>query len=580
MSKFFHDGTLNEIKSRANIIDVIGRVIPIKRAGSNYKGVCPFHNEKTPSFVVSEQKQIFTCFGCGATGDAIEFVQRYYNLDFPQAIEKIAGEYGIELKRNDENYERKQLLYKINREAALFFYRAFYESANEGYRYMTGRGMKPETLKKFGVGYADEKWDSLLHHMNGKGYDNEQLLELGLISQSRGKYYDKFRNRVIFPIINTRGKVIGFGGRALGAAEPKYLNSPENMIFHKKNNLYALNMTRQEIRKEDAAILVEGYMDVISLWQAGVKNVSASLGTALTENQARLLSGYTKNIILSYDSDEAGRTAALRGLDILRKEDLSAKVLHIDNEKDPDDFIQKHGTEAFLKLVDRALPEVEYKIETIKQRVDADTEAGKVKLLKEIVEILQELSPIEADIYIKKTASEMKISEGALRTEASRMRKAGPVARKAEKEGAEIEKISTLEKNLLKLIMTNPAYYSKVAPYSHVFKGNAKKIFFIVRNLHNEGKNMKVKDIEEYAEEPDIKKVLRDIDENIILAGVEEQILKDCIKEIEILDLKQREKELNDQLALADEDENAARIKQIMEEIVQIQRIIREQEGS
>ncbi|MDD2218397.1 MAG: DNA primase [Eubacteriales bacterium] len=576
---FFNDSTLNEIKSRVNIVDIIGRVIHIKKAGSNYKGACPFHNEKDPSFVVSEQKQIFTCFGCGATGDAIEFVQRYYNLDFPQAIERIANEYGIELKRNDENYERKQILYEINREAALFLYRTFNESANKGYQYMKERGIRPEALKKFGIGYADEKWDSLYIYMKNKGYDKKLLLELGLISESKGKHYDKFRNRVMFPIINTRGKVIGFGGRAIDNAEPKYLNSPENIIFHKKNNLYALNLTKQDVGKEDYAILVEGYMDVISLWQAGIKNVSASLGTALTENQARLLSRYTKNIILSYDSDGAGRAAALRGLDIFRNEDLNAKVLHVDDGKDPDDFIKKNGKEAFLKLINEALPAVEYKIEAIKQRVDVYTEEGRVKLFKEIVGILRELSPIEADIYIKKISNDTKISEGALRTELEGVRKTKPIGTKIEQEAQDIQKISNLEKNLLKLIITNPKYYSKVAPYAHVFKSRAGKIFFIVRDLYNKGINIEIKSVEEYLDDKEMK-IIQDIDKNILIDGMEEQIFNDCVKEIEILDLKKREKELSDKLALTNEEENASQIKEIMEEIVQIQRIIREQEGS
>ncbi|MFR9144560.1 MAG: DNA primase, partial [Lentihominibacter sp.] len=312
-----HVNIVDEIKSRCNIVDVIGRVVPLKKAGSNYKGVCPFHNEKTPSFIVSESKQIFTCFGCGATGDLLEFVKRYYNLDFRGSVEMLAKEYGISLEGAFRSNKDKDELYEINRQAARFFFKALRQQANLGYTYMKRRGISEEILNKFGIGYADEKWDSLYGFLRGKGISEEKMLDLGLISKSNGRYFDKFRNRVIFPIINTGGKVIGFGGRIIGEGEPKYLNSQESNIFKKKYNLYGLNLAGGDVRKEDSIILVEGYMDVVSLYQNGVRNVSASLGTALTENQARLIKRYTKNVILSYDADNAGQSAAMRGLDIL-----------------------------------------------------------------------------------------------------------------------------------------------------------------------------------------------------------------------------------------------------------------------
>ncbi|MFR8518618.1 MAG: DNA primase, partial [Emergencia timonensis] len=325
----FSNSTIENLKNQINIIDVVGRVVPLKRAGSNYKGVCPFHNEKTPSFVVSEQKQIFTCFGCGATGDAIEFAKRYYNLDFSEAVEKLAGEYGISLEKNTF-HDNREIYYKVNKLAANFFYKAFTEKANKGYAYMKRRDISPAILKKFGIGYADAQWDSLYKYLLSQGVDKKIMLELGLVSESKGKYYDKFRNRVIFPIINTSGKVIGFGGRAIDAEDnPKYLNSAESKIFQKKYNLYGLNISRQSVGKEGFIILVEGYMDTIALYQSGIENVAASLGTALTENQAKLIKRYTKDVILSYDADGAGRAAALRGLDILRKEECKVKVLHV-----------------------------------------------------------------------------------------------------------------------------------------------------------------------------------------------------------------------------------------------------------
>ncbi|MFR7991313.1 MAG: DNA primase, partial [Anaerovoracaceae bacterium] len=373
----FSNQTIESLKNQVNIIDIVGRCVPLKRAGSNYKGVCPFHSEKTPSFVVSEQKQIFTCFGCGASGDVIEFVQRYYNLDFNEAIEKIAGEYGITLEKNAYN-DRREIYYKVNKMAAGFFYRAFTERANKGYAYMKRRGISPAVLKKFGIGYADEQWDSLFRYLQSQGVDKKIILELGLASESRGKCYDKFRDRVIFPIINTAGKVIGFGGRAIdGRDNPKYLNSPESRIFQKKNNLYGLNISRQSAGKAGYIILVEGYMDVIALYQSGVENVAASLGTALTENQAKLIKRYTKDVVLSYDADGAGRAAALRGIEILKSEDCKVKVLHVDDGKDPDEYIKKNGKEAFLQLVQGALPYADYKLESAKTGFDLNSDEGK-----------------------------------------------------------------------------------------------------------------------------------------------------------------------------------------------------------
>ena len=291
-------GITDEIKAGCNIVDVIGRSVNLKRSGSNYKGVCPFHNEKTPSFVVSEDKQIFTCFGCGQSGDVISFVEKYYNLSFQEAIEKLASEYNIELKSGEfKNEKKKDVMYNINAEAARFFFEQMRTTENPAYKYIRRRGISDQTIVKFGIGYAPDSWDSLILDMKDKGIDEKQMTALGLASGNNGKIYSKFRNRIMFPIINTRGKVIGFGGRVLDDGIPKYLNSPESEIFRKKNNLFGINLTRQEISKEGKAILVEGYMDVISLFQQGVKNVVASLGTALTENQALMLKRYTNDAV-------------------------------------------------------------------------------------------------------------------------------------------------------------------------------------------------------------------------------------------------------------------------------------------
>lgn len=576
--------TVDEIKSRCNIVDVIGRVVSLKKAGSNYKGRCPFHNEKTPSFVVSETKQIFTCFGCGATGDVIGFVQQYYQLDFMQAIEKLADEYGITIQKGFRKNENKEEAYTINREAAKFFFRAFREKENPGYRYMREREIAPETLNKFGIGYADETWSSLYEYLTGLGFKQEKLLELGLISQSKGKYYDKFRSRVMFPIINTSGKIIGFGGRIIGDGSPKYLNSQESSVFLKKNNLYGLNITRQEIHKEDRAILVEGYMDVISLYQSGVRNVSASLGTALTENQARLLKRYTENIILSYDADEAGIKAALRGLDILHSEHCRVKVLHVSDGKDPDEFVKKNGKNAFLKLVEEALPFADYKLSVLRKRFDLTSTQERVDFLKNAAGVLRQLSPVEADIYIKKLAEETKISEGAIRLEVNgnnseKQVSGGNYVPRKEQEALS-DAVTALEKNMIKLILQSSKYYVEILPYEkQVFTtAGGQNIYRGIKELYEENEELDIRRLIDSLDTEDAD-ALQDIMENVRLAHKEEQIFSDCIHTIKRNGLVQREQELIMQLSIADEEDNTEQITALTKELMNIQMMIKNGRG-
>lgn len=578
------NNTVDEIKSRCNIVDVIGRVVPLKKAGSNYKGVCPFHNEKTPSFVVSETKQIYTCFGCGATGDVINFVERYYQLEFIPAIEKLADEYGITIQKGFHKNENKEESYQINREAAKFFFKALRQSANPGYTYMKNRGITPDILNKFGIGYADGKWDSLYQYLTGLGFKKEKLLELGLISQSKGKYYDKFRDRVMFPIINTSGKVIGFGGRIVGDGSPKYLNSQESPVFLKKNNLYGLNITRQEISREDCAILVEGYMDVISLYQSGVRNVSASLGTALTENQAKMLKRYTDNVVLSYDADQAGIKAALRGLDILYNENCRVKVLHVSDGKDPDEFVKKNGKKAFLDLVERALPYADYKLSLLRKEYDLDSTEGRVDFLKKAAEVLRVLSPVEADIYIKKLAAETKISEGAIRLEitGNTSEKQASERTAAHRKGADAapEDITMLEKNMIKLILRNSSYYPKLLPYESVAFTTAcgQSIYKGIKELYTEHEEIDVRKLADGLE-TDNAEVLKNILKNVRLAHKEEKIFADCLETIRKKELTQKEQELIMRLSMADEEENKEMIRELTQELMDIQKMMKNGRG-
>ena len=411
-----YDNFTDELKNQLNIVDIIGREVTLKKSGSNYMGRCPFHNEKTPSFSVNEGKQFYHCFGCGKSGDVISFVQEYYKLPFMEAVEKLATENGIKLPERRSrgpkiDYDK---YYGINAKAARFFYNCLGIRGNKGLAYFRKRGLSRDTITAFGLGYAPPSGHALVDHLRSEGVTDEDMLKLGLASQGKEGIYDRFRDRVMFPIISTQDKVIGFGGRAIGDYKPKYLNSHESEIFLKKNNLFGLNLTKKEIDKQQRAIIVEGYMDMISLYQSGVRNVAASLGTALTINQARLLCRYSKNIVLSYDSDQAGINAALRGIDVIIDAGGKPRVMNVTDGKDPDDFVKAHGREAYLQLADNAVPAAEYKLNILRNGMDLSNDIGVLEYIERVVPVLKELGPVEQDIYVRKLSAEFGISESAI----------------------------------------------------------------------------------------------------------------------------------------------------------------------
>lgn len=574
MSFSFSKEAIEDLKSRIDIVDVIGRQVQLKRAGANYKGLCPFHNEKTPSFIVSPQKQIFTCFGgCGASGDVVSFVMRYYNLEFNEAVEKLAKEYGIDIVKSQRRNDDREKYYEINREAARFFYRNMTEGPNRGYSYMRRRGIEDRTIKKFGLGYAPDSWDSLYGYFKEKGTDEKLLLELGLLSQKDGRYFDKFRDRVIFPIINTAGKVIGFGGRALDdKAMPKYLNSPENRVFQKKNNLYALNSTKQDIGKAGTAIIVEGYMDAISLYQNGVRNVAASLGTALTDNQAKLINRYTKNVVLSYDADAAGQKAALRGIEVLRNEGCKVKVLHVTDGKDPDEYIKKNGRDAFDKLVEKAIPYTDYKIEAAKRDIDLGTEEGKIDFIRRITPILSDLTPVEADIYIKKAARDTGISEKAIKMEipVNNKREQSSGAVRQEKQGTNGISVSNIEASVLKCLFIDPQLSEALLPYMDMFESElsrrAVNIAFEEYGLKGDFDKRTIMD----RMDPDESMALQESIDKVQIKGNEKEVLTRCIHRWEYGRLEKEEKKIIDMLTLADADKNEPAARDLAEKLMRI----------
>ena len=415
---------IEEIKSRCDIASIISGYINIKPSGSNYKGLCPFHGEKTPSFYINTSKQIYKCFGCGEGGDVINFIMKIENLDFMDAVKLLADRCGIQINTNvdestKERIEKSKKFQDIHVEAARFYFSNLIKSKNPGYEYLRQRGLDDKIIKRFGLGYSLDSWNSLMNYLISIGYKDEDLIECGLFGykSETKKVYDKFRNRVMFHIFDYRGNVIGFGGRVLDDSLPKYLNSPDTLIFNKRQNLYGLNFARKEI-KDRSVILVEGYMDLISLYQYGIKNVVATLGTALTDGQGSLIKRYADTAIISYDSDEAGIKATLRAIEILNKLDINVKVLNLKECKDPDEFIRKYGVLQFEKEIQNSTHYIKYKIDNLKRNFNIQKDEDKVKFAKEASKIIKEIkSPVEVDYYAKYLSQQIDISEESIKKE-------------------------------------------------------------------------------------------------------------------------------------------------------------------
>ena len=376
----------------ANPIDTtMGRYVHLIRSGSNYKCLCPFHSEKTPSCTVYTGTQSFYCFGCGAGGDVITFTKQIENLDTYEAIKLLAERGGLEMPENDLNKDGAKLKLRIlemNREAANFFYRNLLQGQDKrGLQYAVQRGLTPKAIKKYAIGYAPAAWDGLMKHLEGLGFTREEMLSAGLIRQNARGCFDFFRERVMFPIIDLRGDVIGFGGRVLGDGTPKYLNSPDSVVFNKSRNLFALNLAKNT--KLGRIILTEGYMDTISLYQAGFKNVVASMGTSLTTEQARLIRRYTDKVYISYDGDFAGQSADLRGLEILKAENLTVRVVPLPDGQDPDD-VAKEGAAAYQKCLDAAVPLIDYKLLAAGRKYDLKKSDEKRAFVAEALKIVRE----------------------------------------------------------------------------------------------------------------------------------------------------------------------------------------------
>ena len=495
---YYSDEIIEEVRSRNDIVDVVGQYVHLQKKGSNYFGLCPFHNEKSGSFSVSSHKQMFYCFGCGAGGNVITFLIKYDNLTFQEAVKQLAERAGIKLPEQDDSpaakaaRDKKQILYDINKEAAKYYYYQLRgRTGQKGMEYFKSRKLTDETMQHFGLGYANVTSDDLTKHLKSLGYTDGQIIEAGLASHDdKMGTHDKFWNRVMFPIQDASQKVIGFGGRVMGDGKPKYLNSPETPIFDKSRNLFGLNYAKNS--RAGYMIICEGYMDVIAMHQAGFNMAVASLGTAFTTGQAMILKRYTDEVILSYDSDEAGTKAALRGIGILKEAGLKGKVLDLRPYKDPDEFIKNEGREAFEERIKNAENTFFFEVRVLQSQHDMSDPQSKTEFHRKLAMKLCEFDEaLERENYIEAVAARYNIAVDDLRRLVSSVASQGGLVRKVERPKSGIQQKRSPEdgakKNqrlLLTWLTDEPQIFSRVTRWitpedfsDDLYRNVAKELF-------------------------------------------------------------------------------------------------------
>ena len=555
---------IQRIKDENDIVDVISETIVLKKSGSNYTGLCPFHSEKSPSFFVSPSKQIYKCFGCGEAGNAISFVMQTRNISFPEACRYLADKANIpwdfDQKQDDSASKRKKRLFYINREAAKFFFVNLRNRAPQAKEYFLNRGITEDTINKFGLGYALDSWNALRDYLKTKGISEKEMLDLGLIIKSeKGTTYDRFRNRVMFPVFDIKGNIIGFGGRVLGDAKPKYLNSPETEVFKKGTNLYGANLAIKDIPNRQM-IMVEGYMDCIALYQGGITNVVASLGTALTQQQARTLKRHVDEIAISFDSDSAGQKAALRGIKVLEEEGFEVKVISIPQGKDPDDYIKANGKEAYLKLVDNATDITEFRLNKAKEENNIKQKQGLVKYLNEVSSIIKELDPIERDYYVTKVASSTGINEKVIYDKLQHDTRNTNKNSRNMNENTRISQELYLEpvyikaeRNLLRLMLERDWYNyisERITPQDFIGDINRKIFDNVIKAYDSQAENIRgyieIKCEDGLMNREFTKVVDRDID--LSESDRVKQFIDRCINEIKRQSLEEKRKEIHSKI--------------------------------
>lgn len=511
------DSFLEQLRANTDIESVISPYVNLRRRGKNLVGLCPFHNEKTPSFTVYPENGSFYCFGCGVGGDVITFVRRMENLDYMEAVKQLADRAGMALPEDgydDTLAKKRTAVLAANRAAAKFFHsQLFTDRGRHALNYFLDRGLTMETIRHFGLGFAPDDWRALKNHLNEQGFDDILLESANLLRRSdkNGKvsYYDNFRNRVMFPIIDPRGNVIAFGGRVLDDSKPKYINTSDTLVYKKSNGVFALNFAKKG--NDGKLIIAEGYMDVIALHQAGFTNAVACLGTALTKEQANLLSRYADEIILSYDADEAGQKATARALGIFGTTGMEIKVLRLTGGKDPDEIIKKYGAQRFRDIINGAANDTEYRLLRARQGIDLSTDDGKVKYLSAATEVLAGIpSPVEVDVYASRLANELGVDKLAIESQVKYNKREGLRKRRMAQREQDQKRLlingqntknpersqhlraAKAEETLIASLMRNPDFYNKLKDElsaDYFVTALNRRIFSVILSRLDEGGN-------------------------------------------------------------------------------------------
>ncbi len=567
MSQGIPEEIVDEIRQRTDLVSLINEYIKLERRGKNMVGLCPFHNEKTPSFSVSPDKQLYHCFGCGASGNVFSLIMQMENLTFPEAAHYLARKAGVtvpEKKAQTGVESLKDKIYRLNELAARFY--AYHLHNSEGgkkaYNYLLKRGIKQEAIELFKLGYAPPGWTGFYNFALKKGAPPDLMVKSGLVSPGREKgYYDRFRDRVMFPIFNISGKIAGFGGRTMSEGDksgPKYLNSPETPVFDKGNMLYGLNLAREEIRRQKKAIVTEGYTDVITAYQAGIKNCVASLGTALTAEQGRLLRNQADTVVTAYDSDTAGQAATWRGLAILQSTGCLVEVAEMPEGSDPDTFIRKNGPEKFHDLVSEALPLIKYRLQQLKKRHDLTSDKGRIDFIEELMPfLLTAVNQIEQDYYLKKAAEILDIEEDALRRELKKRRSYDKRKWKKEDLSKEIEpqKISLRpeEKNILSLMLQSKEIAEEgrnLLKLDYLDNSEAKKVIEEIWNLSAGELVFSIEKLLNKFEDQQIVSIISEAATNPEMQDITDQtanrMLSDSINKLHMLWINRKLKELEE----------------------------------
>ena len=528
---------IQRILDQNNIVDIIEEYLPLKKAGANYSTNCPFHKEKTPSFIVSPDKQMFHCFGCGESGNGINFLTKYKNYTFVEAAEYLANRAGIVLEEINSskiniNKQTVDMLYKINRDAAAYFYKNLRKYPHV-IEYLSSRNIKSNVIKLFGIGYANGEWDNLLNYLKNEGYSEEDILKTGLIIKNKNNntYYDRFRNRVIFPIFDVNKRIIGFGGRVIDDSMPKYLNSPESLIFNKGYNLYGIHLARESVRN-NSFILVEGYMDVIKMHVHGYTTAVAALGTSFTENQVKLLKRYSKSFYIAFDSDEAGQKASLKAINMLKKNNLKAKIIIMKDAKDPDEYLNKFGKASFDKLIENSLDYYSFLELHFKEMLE---NSNKVEYINNFFDnIVNVNSEIERELIFDKLSSKVGVSKESIIKEYNKRSTKQKTLIKTAKPAIkpQVAKITTChEEELIRLILLNNDFALKLSEIVNEDTFKDLKYYKILKELYE----CRINDIS--IDSDSLHKITKDdMNVNLQFDNVDydnlEALFKDCMKRL------------------------------------------------